>query len=348
MKVLLGWELGSGQAHIHRLAALAKMLEIQGVEPVFALKSALIKGINITWSIIPSPSLTFSGRSLSYSFADILETFGFGDVHCLQTHLKNWRSILGEIKPQFVIADHAPGLVLAAYGVMPVIVIGGGFTIPPPVEVFPMLNFPAPPESFERLEKVNETIQKVVKLNEPLGKVLNGERSFIFSIPELDPYQYLRHGDKQQYVGLHIAPIPHSRQCIESITSWAYLAHNYPYRQLIEQTLQPECEFKPLNEVLADKSLAIHHGSLTTSLACLLAGIPQLLFPRHLEEKLNTFNLSRLGVAKTVSKVTWSELLIAQAQTFELTEKATNQAKILSSWNQNYMEVVSSYLYQYL
>jgi len=38
-RALLAWELGEGQGHIHRLAAIALKLETYGIEPVFALKN---------------------------------------------------------------------------------------------------------------------------------------------------------------------------------------------------------------------------------------------------------------------------------------------------------------------
>ncbi|MFP5274913.1 glycosyltransferase, partial [Coleofasciculus sp.] len=120
------------------------------------------------------------------------------------------------------------------------------------------------------------------------------------------------------------------------------------YRELVQQILHPQCEFRPLNEALAGRSLAIHHGGLTTSLACLLAGIPQLLLPRHLEEYLNAIALTQLGVAKTVTQLTWEELFLEQAQALKLAENASHQAENLSDWNQNFMEAISSYLKSWL
>lgn len=337
MKVLLGWELGGGQGHIQRLAALAQILETQGLEPVFALKSYNIKGISFPWQTVLAPRLLFSGRNESYTFADILETFGFGNANLLRSHLQAWQSVLGEVKPSLIIADHAPGLVLAARGIVPTVVVGECFTVPPPVEVFPILRFPAAPESAQRQEQVTNTVREVVKLDASLGQVLNGDASFIFGIPELDSYRHLRTHD--QYVSLHITPIPSDLHSSEGL-AWAYLSENYPYRGLVLQTIKPECEFKPLSEVLAGKSLAIHHGGLTTAITCLLAGIPQLVLPWHLEQHLNAIALSQLGVATMLAKPTWQGLLIAQTQAYALTENAGLQAESLANWNQNFMEVV--------
>jgi hypothetical protein len=337
MKVLLGWQLGGGQGHIHLLASLAELLEYNGFEPIFALKSYNIKGISFKWKVVFAPSLPFSGRGESYTFADILETFGFGNVNLLRSHLEAWAVIIKEVKPSLIIADHAPGLVLAARGIVPVVVVGNGFTVPPPVEVFPPLRFPSLPESIQRQEQVSRTVRQLVKSDAPLGEILNGDASFIFSIPELDLYQHLR--ANHQYVSLHITPIPNNLHSSKGFV-WAYLDDNYPSLALVVQTLQAQREFKPLKEVLAGKSLAVHHGGLTTGLTCLLAGIPQLILPRHLEEQLNAIAFSGLGVAKIIARPTWQSLLTAQAQAYELADNAKQQASNLVHWNQNFIKTV--------
>ena len=336
MKVLLGWELGGGQGHIHRLVALAWMLKSHGVEPIFALKSYQLKGTSLPGQIVLAPPLPFSGRAESYTFADILETFGFGNAELLRSHLQAWQSVLFEVKPNLIITDHAPGLVLAARGVVPTIVTGDGFAVPPSVEVFPPLRFPIPPESAQRQQQVSDTVMEVVKSDIPLGQGLNGDASFIFGIPELDPYRHLR--TDEQYVSLHITPIPTDLH-FSGGSAWAYLYDDYAHRDLVLQTLRPLCEFKPLTEVLAGKSLAIHHGSSTTAITCLLAGIPQLVFPQYLEHQLNAIALSQLGVGIIASNPTWSGLIMAQAEAYALTENALQKAESLAGWNQSLMSV---------
>lgn len=205
-----------------------------------------------------------------------------------------------------------------------------------PVEVFPLLRFPAPSESEKRQEQVSNAVREVVNLDAPLGQVLAGNASFIFGIPELDPYRHLRASD--QYVSIHITPIP-SNLYSKDGTAWAYLSDNYPHRNLVLNTLKPQCDFKPLTEVLARKSLAIHHGGLTTAIACLLAGIPQLVFPIYLEQQLNAMVLSQLGVA-IFATPTWEGLVMAQAQASALAGIAKQKAENLADWNQNFMSVI--------
>lgn len=336
MKVLLGWELGGGQGHIQRLVALARMLKSHGVEPIFALKSYKLKGTSLPGQIVFAPRLPFSGRAESYTFEDILETFSFGNAKLLRAHLQTWQSIISEVKPNLVIADHAPGLVLAAHGIVPTIVASDAFSVPPAIEVFPPLRFPTPPELTQRQQQVSNTIKAVIKSDTPLGKLLNGDTSFIFGIPELDPYRHLR--TCEHYLGLYFTPILSNRQSSNG-PAWAYLYDDYECRNFVVQTLRPVCDFKPLSEVLAGKSLAIHHGSSTTSIACLLTGIPQLVFPKYLEHQLNCIALLQLSVGIIASKLTWEGLIMAQAEAYALTENALQKAESLAYWNQNLMSI---------
>jgi hypothetical protein len=336
MKVLFGWELGGGQGHIQRLISLARSLEPYGVEPVFALKSYKFKSLDLKGQIAFAPRLPFSGRSESYTFADILETFGFGNANLLLNHIQAWQSIIKDVKPSLVITDHAPGLVLAAKGIVPTIVTGDSFAVPPPVEVFPTLRFPAPPESQERQEQVSKTVKEIVQSDALLGEIFNGDASFIFGIPELDPYQYLRANN--HYLSIHIAPIPNNLYSSDG-SAWGYLYDDYPHRSLVINTLGAQCDFQPLITALARKSLAIHHGSSTTAITCLLAGIPQLVLPRQLEHQLNALALSQIKVAKLINNPTWETLLAAQAQAHTLAEYALSEAKKLACWNQNFMPI---------
>lgn len=333
MKVLLGWELGDGQGHIQRLVTLAKALQSHGCEPVFALKRYDLRNLQFPWQMLEVPFLPFLGRENSYTFADILETFGFANPQLLSAHLQSWQSILKTVQPQLVIADHAPGLVLAARNLVPTVVVGSHFAVPPPVEAFPSFRFPAPPESQTRQAQVSETVQKIAKTDLPLGQLLNGDCSFIFSLPELDYYRCWRVNPR--YIGIQLAPLSSGNPRINA-SPWAYLNANYPYSDLVLQTLKPANDFKPLQEALMDRSIVVHHGGLTTSIACLLAGVPQLVLPRYLEQELNAIALVQLGVAQIMMAPTWESLVMSQAQHATLIENATIQSKSLAQWNHNF------------
>lgn len=75
-----------------------------------------------------------------------------------------------------------------------------------------------------------------------------------------------------------------------------------------------------------------------TTTTCLLAGIPQILLPQTLEQSLIAIALDQLGVSKTLTQPTWDGLVMAQAQTYTLTDQAQQQAQRLAPWNQNFMD----------
>lgn len=351
MKVLLGWELGAGQGHIQRLVALADRLEKQGCEPVFALKTYTLKGTDFPWQRVNAPRLPFSGRENSYTFADVLATFGFAQSDLLRQHLKNWQDILKTVNPDLVITDHAPGLVLAAQGLMPTVVTGSHFAVPPPVEIFPAFRSMAPPESKHQQEQVSETIRHVANLQTSVGQALNGDRSFIFSLPDLDFYRDWRQPSQNtksqtaqsqttQYVSAPIAPLPLNMRS-PSNQPWTYLSKDYPAYQSVLNIFQTDSPFQPLQEALVDKSIAIHHGGLTTTIACLLAGIPQLILPRYIEQQLNGNALLRFNVAQVLINPTEENLLAAQAHVLSLAENAQYVAAQFSEWNQNFLDYVA-------
>lgn len=184
---------------------------------------------------------------------------------------------------------------------------------------------------------MSQAVQQVLQTDAPLGKMLNGDRSFIYSLPELDYYRFWR--VHPEYVGIHIAPLPTGKRPVPG-SAWAYLNTSYPQYDLVNRTLKPELEFKPLQEAFVDRSLVIHHGGLTTAIACLLAGIPQLVLPRHLEQELNARALLRLGVAQMSLAPTWEELVVLQAKTIPCIAIARNQAIQLAQWNHNFTDTI--------
>ena len=340
MKVLLGWELGAGQGHIQRLTALAEELAMQGWQPVFAVRHCHFKGNDFAWPWVAAPLPPFSGRENSYTFADILEAFGFGQLELLSRHLGHWRDLLKTIQPNLVIADHAPGLVLAARGSIPTVVVGSHFAVPPPLERFPAFRSLAPAASIVRQRRVSETIRQLIPLEISLGEALNGDHSFIFSIPELDIYRAYRSGfSTTHYVSIHITPLVQNTACAHA-EHWSYLSHEYPAYDLVVQTLKTASEFQPLQAALKDKSIAIHHGGQTTTLACLLAGVPQLILPQYIEQHLNGTALLRLGVGQIMMTPTEENLLQVQDQVLALLPQAQGLAQKLAHWNQNFVHQV--------
>ncbi len=342
-KALLAWEIGGGQGHLHLLAAIAQKLQAFGIEPIFALQNAQFKNCYLPGKVLQAPKammrfLDDKGDNKSYFFTDILYIFGFSTPLTLNFHLKAWQNLIDLVKPSLIIADYAPALVLAAKGKIPTVVVGQGFSVPPTVKDFPSIRpLPIPIEAIHRQSEVEASIRQVTGFDSPLGYLLNGDRSFIFSIPELDPYTTVR---KAEYVGIHSAPFPENLGN-ECGGAWAYLTQDWHHYSLVVETLKPECIFDDLKIVLKGKSLAIHHASSTTSVACLLAGIPQLVFPKDMEKWHTAKALLNLGVAVAPQEpLTKESLLSAIAHLPQITQNAQQQAKRFAYWNQNFLDKV--------
>jgi hypothetical protein len=108
----------------------------------------------------------------------------------------------------------------------------------------------------------------------PLGQLLNGKRSLLFTIPDLDPYRDYR--QQAECLGIHNAPFPNRLGSISGVP-WGYLSEDWQHYSLVTKLCQLQQEFGELKQVLAEKSVAIHHGGITTSIACLLYQFPKYL-----------------------------------------------------------------------
>jgi hypothetical protein len=173
------------------------------------------------------------------------------------------------------------------------------------------------------------------KLDALLGQLLNGKRSLLFTIPELDPYRNYR--QQPEYLGIHNAPFPENLGSIKGVP-WGYLSEDWQHYSLVTKLSQLQQEFGELKQVLAGKSVAIHHGGITTSIACLLAGIGQIILPKYQEQGLTGKVLQQLGVARTIPRPTSEKIETAIQQIPQLFSQAQMQAKQFSHWNYNYLK----------
>lgn len=343
---LLAWEIGGGQGHLHKLATISHELQDCGIKSVFALQNSNIKALNLPGNLIQAPQATFKpldekGDNKAYFYSDILYMFGFSSSLTLNFHLKAWRNIIDLVKPSLIIVDYAPALVLAAKGIIPTVVIGSGFTVPPAIEIEkfpPIRSSPIPDEAIKRSRIVAETVKQVTGFDSPLGYLLNGDRSFIFGIPELDPYADLR--GKIEYMGIHSAPFPQNLWD-KNGKPWAYVIDNWCYRDLVLDTFKADCSFGNIKDILKGKSFALHHASFGTSMTCLLAGIPQIVFPKDLETSLTTQKLIDLGVAVGILQPFTKETLLKVNNYLpQISKNAQYQAKKLAYWNQSFLDKI--------
>lgn len=330
--VLVGWELGKGFGHVEPLLRVAKELAAKGHRVVFAVKElanswALLRGESFPvlqaplWSRPPDVG---PGPFVAATYADILAVHGYTDVEDLMPMVQGWQGLLDLVQPSMVLCDHSPTLCLAAFGTLPVVLLGNGFTMPPSeLATLPVLvpkAVPITPQ--EQLLAVVQEVQRRRRrpVPERLPQAVAGTARFVTAFPELDPYQASR---REPCIGpLHarVEPMPLPPQprffaylnaemanlevvldnlAQAKIPGGAYLrgASANLRRRLRRPGLDILDEPMPITRVLPQVSAVVHHAGGGLAQYSLAAGRPQLLFPQHLEQMLSAQQLHRLGVA---------------------------------------------------
>ena len=142
-----------------------------------------------------SQNVTFDTQR-SGSLADILASNGYSQGDHAAAMIQSWDKIIDEVRPDLIIADHAPSALLSAHGRIPVALVGNGFAVPPADDDwFPPFNagvgtidaqrsvFDAISQGFERLGRPAPT-----SITAPFRGAFRG----IYTFPVLDTYRAIR------------------------------------------------------------------------------------------------------------------------------------------------------------
>lgn len=329
--VLLACELGGGMGHVDPLLRLARGLAGLGHHPVLAVRNLglawpkvsqstfpLMQAPVFYWQPFPSKALNYG-----YGYADTLARTGFLAEDTLLPMVRAWEELLHLLRPALVIADYSPVLCLTAYRMLPALNVGFGFIVPPTDgATFPPLLPGKPPFAAE--ERLLAVVQNVQRrrgrpVPETLTKAFADAEPFLTVLPELDHYHQVR---KEGHLGPMVELLP--PQPWPEPRYFAYLkATNAATPTILNALAQSgfpgqafvlgadlELRFRlsrpgleildsplPLNDVLPQVRVVVHHGGINLTQQALAAGRPQLIFPEHLEATLTAVQLHRLGVA---------------------------------------------------
>ena len=337
-RVLIAWELGEAFGHLARCLRLAQGLVARGHGVTLALKDvrlpagqALTPGITVLAAhLTPQAG---AGGSPPVNYADVLRVSGFAEARDVAARLNAWQGMFSLVRPDVLVADHAPTALLAArLAEVPYLSIGNGFAIPPSVSPWPSIRSweavsdQALTAAEARLDRVLDEAQRALGHTRTVRvRDLFGAHDILDTFAELDHYGARPDG---RYVG-PIGSVPQALhvawQSRDGPKVLAYLRPAVPGFQSILQALarldaevlciapgmKPEmakrCATRRLRIALAPvdlppllehADLAIGYGNSAFTTQALLAGVPLAMRPRHVEQALFAHRVEALGAGK--------------------------------------------------
>ena len=251
----------------------------------------------------------------------------------MRARLNAWQGMFSLVRPDVLVADHAPTALLAArLAEVPYLSIGNGFAIPPSVSPWPSIRSweavsdQALTAAEARLDRVLDEAQRALGHTRTVRvRDLFGAHDILDTFAELDHYGARPDG---RYVG-PIGSVPQALhvawQSRDGPKVLAYLRPAVPGFQSILQALarldaevlciapgmKPEmakrCATRRLRIALAPvdlppllehADLAIGYGNSAFTTQALLAGVPLAMRPRHVEQALFAHRVEALGAGK--------------------------------------------------
>ena len=198
--VLIGWELGANRGHAVRLHQLGAALRKAGHEVSFAVQridalSAQEAGGSPVWQAPLTPRLLISGSRYgghaTTGMADILARLGFDDSGIVTAMINGWHQLIAAIRPDVVIAEYAPFLLLAARGQLSSIAVGTAFSQPPATlaQLPQLVDGPGAVDQAQLLATINRGLGSVGTLPlDALPNIFGADAMIAYSFSELDPY----------------------------------------------------------------------------------------------------------------------------------------------------------------
>jgi len=329
-RIVFAWELGENHGHLWRLLPIALALQARGHEVVFGLKSMAaaqryLAPHGIRWFACPTPTTVATlGREIA-TYADILATYGATQPDLLGGMVQAWQHLYATLQPDLVVIDHAPLALLAAKRTgIGTVQVGTGFTIPPTLSPAPCFRPWEASNAEARAQTqaaVERNIQALFDSPQPLTTLLTADHTRLLTLPELDHYAPLR---PPSTTFLGPVPEPDTGELVQwqqpdKPHVFVYLQVQ-PWLDTVLTALEasgaeviaviPDLSRETANRhsglrlyrhpvrllpFLAGCTLAVTHAGHGTALNCLLAGVPMLLLPQHIEQLMVTERVAAMG-----------------------------------------------------
>lgn len=320
-RILLAWELGGGNGHVVRFERLIREFQNRGHTIIAAIPYAKhadrLSLAQDCIKIVPQwPSSIVrrrDPRGISWiTYGDMLASIIFTDANEIAERISTWRRVYDETKADVVIADYAPGAVLAARDFMDCVNIGDGYTLPPhEMDNFPLLWRAGSTLKHQEADVAERISSALIRfgatplVNYPDMNAATAHATM--TVPVLDVYSEFRTGG---WLGAGPFTFPESRPesrgglfayfyetrqfdtnliggLVQSRVGGTIMIPNILRRNrkvLSEAGFQTPKELQPLNEVLENARVLVHHGGMGTAVAGIAKGVPQLIIHGDLEK----------------------------------------------------------------
>ncbi len=338
INILLAGEGGSGLGHVQSLRSVAEALGSGFTfDGVYYLDEALHVLAPVCEAVFRGPALSTWNRSLrpevtdeNWSWANFLEITGFRSPLIIAQQMYWWRSLIVTRDIDLVVCDYAPRAMLAAKTLgIPVVLTGTGYGVPPDnLRRFPaLMNAQIEPfvDEAAMVQAVNAacTIRGLAPIRD-LPQMFDCDVKLPRGLSFLDPYQGLR--------STPLLPRPANFSSIlakDGNEIFVYLSNvrndpdfilealaelGLPIRAFVPW-LKPEKaeglraagvavenEHVSPDDIARRSRLMVHYGQPATLAMGFAAGLPQLAFPQHVEQRVHAERAARTGAARFVPR----------------------------------------------
>jgi len=279
----------------------------------------------------PPPVPELAGPA-SQTLADDLVATGLSDEPHLRARALAWADLIETHGIELVLAECAPTLLLAAGARCPAIAFGSAYSLPPPGRPLPVVLDNQRQPSGASLANEAALQRAFDKVDREIGGDGLGSVSELFAVPmwacnlpELDPYRSLRSVPAPgplrlplmdeaalanrrftalgERVFVYVKPIPALPALMDALAAQCrqleVFIPNLP--PMVDNpwphvTLHREPVDMPAR--LPEFSAVVHFGGMNLAAEALLAGVPHLILPQHLEQAATAVAVQRLNLGR--------------------------------------------------
>ena len=337
-RILLAWELGGALGHVTKFMLLTERLQALGFE-IWVASQNLTSAESVLGPLgvrlVQSPVWLAGPGNIPepINYAGILARKGWLSAEGLTGLARGWRDLVDAIAPCLIVANHAPGLLLGMRGQnLPIVFADTSFGIPPLTQPFPNMRYWQGESVLPLMREIEARVlvsanQALETLRQPpmqrLCDLFQRVDTCLLNLPELDHYP--ERGSADYFGPLYarnwgespIWPVGDGMRVFVYLNAdhvlfepLLNLLGKIPCRVLVyaakrtAMTLLPNIVIRnsPQNmgEVLASADWVINHAGIGLTAQSLLAGVPVLMLPNHLEQSMFAVRVAELKAGKVL------------------------------------------------